>query len=184
MKRTGTFTLTFIAICIALNFIGANIALFLRLPIYLDTIGSLLASIVLGPWLGILTAILSALLSWATTDIFALFFSPVALLLVLLVGYFIRGNEPLKTLWWKVIPISLAGTILSSIITVVLFHGITSSGSSIFVQVLHGLGLNMVTASVLVQAVTDYVDRLVSLLIVLLCLKRIPLPAFQSGKAN
>ena len=45
MKRTGTFTLTFIAICIALNFIGANIALFLRLPIYLDTIGTLVGDI-------------------------------------------------------------------------------------------------------------------------------------------
>lgn len=183
MKRTGTFTLVFIAICIALNFIGANIALFLRLPIYLDTIGTVLASLVLGPWLGVLTAVLSALLSWATTDIFALFFSPVALLLALLVGYFIRGNESLKTVWWKVIPISLAGTILSSLITVILFHGITSSGSSIFVQALHGLGLDMVTASVLVQAVTDYIDRLVTLVIVLLCLKRVNLTAFRLRKA-
>ena len=69
MKKITPFTITFTAICIALNYIGANIALFLKLPVYLDTFGTILASLILGPILGVGTAVASALISAFTTDI-------------------------------------------------------------------------------------------------------------------
>lgn len=172
MKKISTSTLAFMAICVALNFVGANIALLLRLPIYLDTFGTITASIFLGPWFGVITAIVSALLSWATTDIFALYFSPVAIILALLTGYLVHTDSKAKTIWWKSFVISLAGTVASSIITVVLFHGITSSGSSLLVQFLHGLGLDLVTSSVIVQALTDYADRFLTISASLALVKR------------
>ena len=43
MKKTSPFIITFTAVCIALNYAGANIALFLKLPVYLDTFGTILA---------------------------------------------------------------------------------------------------------------------------------------------
>ena len=135
------FTITFTAICIALNYIGANIALFLKLPVYLDTFGTILASLILGPIFGVGTAIASALISAFTTDISAIYFSPVAILLALLV--------------------SLPATALASLITVIVFKGITPSGSSIIVQGLHGFGLDLVTSTIIVQALTDYADRLI-----------------------
>ena len=76
MKKTSPFIITFTAICIALNYVGANIALFLKLPIYLDTFGTILASLVLGPIFGVGTAVASALISAFTTDISAIYFSP------------------------------------------------------------------------------------------------------------
>lgn len=63
MKRSHARLIAFMAIAIALNYVGANIALFLRLPLYLDTIGTLLVAVVFGPWLGAAAAIISALLS-------------------------------------------------------------------------------------------------------------------------
>lgn len=172
MKKISTSTLAFMAICIALNFVGANTALLLRLPLYLDTFGTVTASIILGPWFGVLTAIISALLSWMTTDIFALYFSPVAIILALLTGYLVNTNSKPNSIWWKSLIISLSGTIVASIITVILFHGITSSGSSLIVQFLHGLGLDLVTSSVIVQALTDYADRLLTISASLLLIKR------------
>ena len=44
MKKTSPFIITFTAICVALNYVGANIALFLKLPVYLDSFGAILAS--------------------------------------------------------------------------------------------------------------------------------------------
>lgn len=69
MKNSSIRIISFMAIAIAINYIGANIALFLRLPIYLDMIGTLLVAVVFGPWLGAGTAIVSALISWMTTDL-------------------------------------------------------------------------------------------------------------------
>ena len=48
MKKSTPLILSLLSICIALNYVGANIALFLKLPIYLDTFGTILASLTLG----------------------------------------------------------------------------------------------------------------------------------------
>ena len=71
-KRITTRTITIIALCIGLNYIGGTIALWLRLPIYLDSIGTIFAGALLGPVFGVLTGITSGVLSGFTTDIFSL----------------------------------------------------------------------------------------------------------------
>ena len=160
MKKTSPFIITFTAICVALNYVGANIALFLKLPVYLDTFGTILASLVLGPIFGVGTAVASALISAFTTDISAIYFSPVAILLALLVSvFFTSDSKPRLNLLWKTFLVSLPA--VASLITVIVFKGITPSGSSIIVQGLHGLGLDLVTSTIIVQALTDYADRLI-----------------------
>lgn len=179
MRKKSTLVLTFMALSIALNYVGANIALLLRLPIYLDTIGTVLMAITFGPWLGVLTAVVAALLSWLTTDIFALYYAPVAVVIALLFGYFVKPDSDKVSVGWRTLLISLAGTVVASVITVILFNGITSSGSSVLVQFLYGMGLDLVTSSVLVQALTDYLDRLLTITVALTVYSRL-----SSGVGN
>ncbi|HHV3595262.1 TPA: ECF transporter S component [Streptococcus agalactiae] len=166
MTKSHARLISFISIAIAINLIGANLALFLRLPIYLDTIGTLLIAVILGPWYAASTAFLSALINWMTTDIFSLYYSPVAIVVAIITGILIKRNCKPSSLLWKSLIISLPGTIIASVITVILFKGITSSGSSIIAQFLHGIGLDMTSSLILVQVGTDYIDRLISLILV------------------
>ncbi|HEO3343871.1 TPA: ECF transporter S component [Streptococcus agalactiae] len=166
MTKSPARLISFISIAIAINLVGANLALFLRLPIYLDTIGTLLISVILGPWYAASTAFLSALINWMTTDIFSLYYSPVAIVVAIITGILIKRNCKPSSLLWKSLIISLPGTIIASVITVILFKGITSSGSSIIAQFLHGIGLDMTSSLILVQVGTDYMDRLISLILV------------------
>ncbi|HGA2621953.1 TPA: ECF transporter S component [Streptococcus agalactiae] len=166
MTKTPARLISFISIAIAINLVGANLALFLRLPIYLDTIGTLLIAVILGPWYAASTAFLSALINWMTTDIFSLYYSPVAIVVAIITGILIKRNCKPSSLLWKSLIISLPGTIIASVITVILFKGITSSGSSIIAQFLHGIGLDMTSSLILVQVGTDYMDRLISLILV------------------
>lgn len=166
MTKSPARLISFISIAIAINLIGANLALFLRLPIYLDTIGTLLIAVILGPWYAASTAFLSALINWMTTDIFSLYYSPVAIVVATITGILIKRNCKPSSLLWKSLIISLPGTIIASVITVILFKGITSSGSSIIAQFLHGIGLDMTSSLILVQVGTDYIDRLISLILV------------------
>lgn len=76
-KRITTQTITIVALCIGINYIGGTIALWLRLPIYLDSIGTIFAGTLLGPVFGLLTGLASGVLSGVTTDIFSLYYSPV-----------------------------------------------------------------------------------------------------------
>ncbi|HGD2921855.1 TPA: ECF transporter S component [Streptococcus agalactiae] len=166
MTKSPARLISFISIAIAINLIGANLALFLRLPIYLDTIGTLLIAVILGPWYAASTAFLSALINWMTTDIFSLYYSPVAIVVAIITGILIKRNCKPSSLLWKSLIISLPGTIIASVITVILFKGITSSGSSIIAQFLRGIGLDMTSSLILVQVGTDYIDRLISLILV------------------
>ncbi|HGI3213521.1 TPA: ECF transporter S component [Streptococcus agalactiae] len=166
MTKSPARLISFISIAIAINLVGANLALFLRLPIYLDTIGTLLIAVILGPWYAASTAFLSALINWMTTDIFSLYYSPVAIVVAIITGILIKRNCKPSSLLWKSLIISLPGTIIASVITAILFKGITSSGSSIIAQFLHGIGLDMTSSLILVQVGTDYMDRLISLILV------------------
>ncbi|HFH7841091.1 TPA: ECF transporter S component [Streptococcus agalactiae] len=166
MTKSPARLISFISIAIAINLVGANLALFLRLPIYLDTIGTLLIAVILGLWYAASTAFLSALINWMTTDIFSLYYSPVAIVVAIITGILIKRNCKPSSLLWKSLIISLPGTIIASVITVILFKGITSSGSSIIAQFLHGIGLDMTSSLILVQVGTDYMDRLISLILV------------------
>lgn len=110
----------------------------------------------------------TSLLMRVTTDIFSLFFMPVQLAIGLTAGLLYKRKQAtqFKNSWWFALAISLPGTILSTIITVILFNGITSSGSSIAVQLLTGIGMNQALSVFLVQVSTDYLDKLLTVLFV------------------
>ena len=166
--RVRVLRLTVTAFCIALNIVGSYLALLLRLPIYLDSIGTILAGALMGPWYGLAAAVGNGLISGVLTDVYSLYFLPVGAVTGLMAGLLFRKGI-LKG--WKVIPGSLAltvpGTMLSASISAFLFGGVTSSGSSLLVQLFHHLGLNLVASAFAVQIVTDYADRLISVLLVL-----------------
>ena len=59
-------------------------------------------------------------------------------------------------------------------ITAYLFGGITSSGSSALVQLLAHTPLGLTVSCFIVQVITDYFDRIVAFLVVLVLKKRLP----------
>jgi hypothetical protein len=98
-----TATLTLMAVAIAINITVGSIAVLLRLPIYLDSIGTVLVGALAGPWAGALTGILSNLI-WSILPIpggagpTAAFFAPVAGVIGLMAGFWAsRGVFQLRT---------------------------------------------------------------------------------------
>ncbi|MFR1158594.1 MAG: ECF transporter S component [Coprococcus phoceensis] len=166
MKKLTVVQVCFIALSAVINIIGGNLALVLRLPIYLDSIGTFLASALLGPVGGVLAGVVSGVIS-ASTDIYSLYFIPVQVVTGVAAGILFRTTLLKKwNIFLGAFCVSIAGTIISACITAYVFGGVTSSGSSILVTLLHKLGLNMVASAFVVQIVTDYADRLISIAIV------------------
>lgn len=167
MRKLTVFQICILGFATALNVVGANIALVLRLPIYLDSLGTVLAAMLLGPVYGTLPGILSGVISGCTSDIYSFYYLPVQIVLGILTGLLYQKIRPnTKQIWrlfFMAFCISLPGTVVSSFITAAVFGGITSSGSSILVQLLHTSGLSMTASVCVVQAITDYLDRVVVL---------------------
>lgn len=174
-KRSTPRYLTLCALGITLNIIGSNLALFLHLPLYLDTLGTMLCAALLGPTAGLLVGGSTALLVGMTTDVFSLYYSPIQLLIGLIVGVIFKYRTPTKIwqLFLAALLISLPGTLASTAITYFLFNGITSSGSSMFVQILSGAGVHQALAIFLVQISTDYCDRLLTLYLIWLLYRKL-----------
>lgn len=170
-----------VALAIVLNVIGGQIALMLHLPIYLDSMGTIMIAMLYGPVYGMLPPLLYGLVMGFTLDIYSLYFMPVGLMLGLVTGLVSRYFSLKK---WRMIPgamlITIPGTIVSSVITAVLFGGITSSGSTVIVQVLNKAGLGLTASVFIVQILTDYLDRLLSLVVVSYLLHVIPSDLYRT----
>ena len=161
----GGFSVTMLcvmALAIAINVIGGQIALFLHLPVYLDSMGTILAAMLYGPLYGMLPPLAYGLVMGFTLDIYSLYFMPVGMILGFVTGLVARRFR-VKGL--SLIPcamlITIPGTIVSSVICAVLFGGITSSGSTVLVQLLKKLCLG------LLADLPHRADRAISLVLTL-----------------
>ena len=169
------FHLCMVAFAICINFVGAQIALVLRLPIFLDSIGTFFIAMVLGPVYGMLPSLLSGLVTGLTTDIYSLYYAPVGILLGLVTGLVFKKYKPKK--WYILLAaliITIPTTIVSSLITAGLFGGITSSGNTYIIQLLSKTPLGMVGSCFVVQFFMDYIDRVISIVAVTILMKALP----------
>ena len=87
-----TVTLSLMAVAIAINITIGSLTALLRLPLYLDSVGTVLVGALAGPWAGALTGLLSNLV-WSLLPIpggagpATAFFAPVAATVGLLAGF-------------------------------------------------------------------------------------------------
>ncbi len=182
-KKISVYQICFVAMAVVLNLVGGQLALALRLPIYLDSIGTILTGALLGPCFGMLPNFLSGIIMGMSVDIYSLYFAPVGIIVGLMSGLVFQWGKKREDtgvsrgkawIFAAALVITVPGTVASAVICTVLFGGVTSSGSAILVQLLAQTPLSMTASIILVQIVTDYLDRLISLALVLVLLKRLP----------
>jgi len=102
-RDLSTATLALMPVAIAINIAIGSIIYALRLPIYLDSVGTVLVGALAGPWAGALTGLLSNLI-WSLLPIpggagpTSAFFAPVAAVIGLMAGFWAgRGVFRLRT---------------------------------------------------------------------------------------
>ena len=189
-----------LALAIVINVVGGQLALALRLPIYLDSIGTILIGAVLGPWCGLIPGLLGGLIMAFTGDIYSLYFAPVGMIVGFMSGLahtgfsglrrtddtsVINGSKDVAVMIGRAFLISLPGTVVSALICTVLFGGVTSSGSAVLVQFLAAkTPLGMTASIIVVQFLTDFCDRAVSLALVMAMLRVLPVSMKQRIAAN
>ena len=171
--KISVHKITLVALAIVINIVGSYIALGFHLPIYLDSIGTIMTAILLGPFYGLFPGVLSALITGMTSDIYALYYMPVGIVLGVMTGFVFQKNKSNK-LFVKSFCISVPASLISACITATVFGGITSSGSTILVQLLAKTPVGLTLSCLIVQFFTDYFDRLLSLWLVFSVIKKLP----------
>lgn len=166
MKITSK-KITFMALCIAINSVSAWLAVVLKLPVYLDSIGTIMAGFSFGPAFGILTGIISAFAN-SIGDPIAIYFMPTQIVVGFTAGYFkFLKRDDIVSKFYLAPAMSLPAAISSALIATYLFGTVTTAGSSYIVQALRAIMDISDFAIVLgVQIITDYADKLLSILLV------------------
>ncbi|MEG1416396.1 MAG: ECF transporter S component [Clostridium sp.] len=159
MNYTKTKQLIIMGLSVSINLLGCTIALVLKLPIYLDSIGTILSSVILGPIYGAFVGVGTAIVNGITFDPISIYFMPSQIVTALVVGFLFK-NKVLdrKQVVFRVIIVGLATSLAAGTVVYILFGGV-SSGSSIIVAMLKGLNINPILSVYAVQAVTEVIDK-------------------------
>jgi len=179
MSQRGfnTLTLVMIPVAIALNVAVGQLALAVKLPLYLDSIGTVLVGVLAGPWAGAVTGFL-ANVTWTVTGWYApaIAFAGVAAVIGALAGAF--GRSAWLSKWWKAILAGLltglAGALLSAPIATYVFGGVMGSGTDTLVALARSVGLDSLGANIAQGTFSDPMDKMITYLIVFGVLRALP----------
>ena len=174
--ETSGVGLPFIGFCIALNLTVGQITAGLKIPLYLDSIGTILVAVLIGPWSAVLTGSTANILAAALGNPTMMFFIPVVVVIALFTSFIARLGWFRR--WYLVVLGGVLQGILAALasapISAYLFSGVTLGGTDFLVLYFRSIG-NSILESVFYQGLSsDPADKTLSYLIVYFLLKGLP----------
>lgn len=176
-KEFTTFSIVLMAVGIALNIGVGQVPRLVGLPLYLDSIGTVLVGALVGPWAGAITGFLANVV-WTLTGLFpqAIAWSGVAAIIGVLAAVFARSGwmkDWLRSAGAGLIT-GVVAAILSAPIAAYVFGGVTGSGTDVLVGMFRAAGLDMLGANMAQGVFSDPLDKMVTFLIVWAVLLALP----------
>lgn len=159
-------TILIIPIAIAINFICGNLVLALKLPLYLDSIGTFLVAMLGGPIVGLATGLLSIAIN-SVSDPTLLPYALSAGAAGFLVGLFARKKLMNKnaTLLLSILIVAVISMIISVILAYVIYGGFDTSGNSIMTAAMISAGVPFWPAQFIAGLISEVPDKFLSILI-------------------
>lgn len=138
-NQFSTKSLVLIPIAVGINLIGGTLCSTLKLPLFLDMIGTMVVACLSGPWVAALTGFLTNVFLALVANPVNLPYAVVSVLCGLVVGYMVKAGLFKK--WWGVlivwVVVTLVNAVSASLITVFVFSGATGiNGTSVLTATL------------------------------------------------
>ncbi|MBZ9935737.1 ECF transporter S component [Mesorhizobium sp. BR1-1-16] len=175
--KFDTRTLILMAAAVVINIIGGQIAHFLKLPLYLDSIGTILVAILGGPLAGGITGLVTNLVWGLILNPVAAAFAPVALVIGVVAGLLARAGW-FRTWWQATISgaiVAVPSTIVAVPIIVYMFGGVTGGGPDFAAAYLLAVGQSLVQSVAFSNLGINIIDKAVTALIAWIVASRLPL---------
>ncbi|UPQ41117.1 ECF transporter S component [Providencia rettgeri] len=169
-------TLTLIVFSIAINMVIGQLSSMLKLPIFLDSIGTLICALLAGPWVALLSGLLTNLLWGLLSGPIAAAFAPVAMMIGLSAGLLARagGFRTFPRVVLSGVVITFALMIVAVPIRTYLFAGTTGSGADFFVAYFHAVGDNLLESVAITVLGANIADKVASAIIAWLLVRQLP----------
>lgn len=169
-------TLTLMPVALALNIVTGQVVgtMGLPLPLYLDSIGTVLVGALAGPAAGLVTGVLSALV-WGTFNATVVPFAAAYAFVGIAAG--LLGRLWTRS-WWKVAlaaaVIGFITALLSAPIASFIYGGTAGTGTGLLVTLYRSLGAGPLEAVFLQSWTSDPLDKVIVFTLVWLVLRAMP----------
>ena len=175
-KDFNTATFALIPLAIVINLAIGYLVSVLGLPIFLDSIGTVLVAVICGPWAGLVTGLVSNVVGGILLDPFFFPFAPVAAVIGFVAGWLAVGG--MFRNWWKTVLagviVTVAVVIVAAPIRLMVFGGITPNSVGAITSLLVASGQDMITSVLTATTLSNVVDKVVTALVVFGILKGFP----------
>jgi energy-coupling factor transport system substrate-specific component len=161
---------------VAINLVIGRIVAELALPVYLDTLGTMLVAVLAGLPGGLLVGTVSQLLSGMLSGYLWLAFTPIQWLIALLAAIAAwRGGfaGTWRSAAWGAACGALCGA-ASAVISYVLFRGVTAGGVTVISALFRSLGFSLEASVTAASVGTDVVDKTIAFVVVGMLLRALP----------
>jgi len=175
MKKSYKLTVFLIPIGIAVNFIGGQIILLLKLPLYLDSVGTIVVGALCGGIPGAIVGAISNALN-AITNPTTLAYIWLNILFGLLAG-FLAKKGVFRSLWKTMVAsigFALIGGGIGSTITILMFGGLGAGTTGAITGMLMTMGFSVQAGAFISELFADLLDKIPTMIIVYFILKSIP----------
>ena len=189
-EQFSTKAVVLIPIAVGVNVIGGTLSSVLKLPVFLDTIGTIVIACLAGPWVAALTGLLTNVFLAMVANPVYLPYAIVSVLCALTVGYMVKAGL-FKKVWGVVLiwlALTLVNAVSASIVTYFVFGGATGVNATSFLTASLVAATREIFASVLTSALLEnLLDKGISILIAYVIVKKIPrrfISQYQAGATS
>lgn len=166
MKNVGKLAVFLIPVGIAVNIVGGQIAIFLKLPIWLDAIGTILIAAICGLVPGLIVAGITQCINAISLPTI-LPYMVVGFAMAIVSAYFTRKgffSTPGKAVILGVI-VAIVTTAIAVPMDVIIFGGFVGTGNSVIAAGLMAMGLPIPVAVTISSFTFGLVDKVLSVLV-------------------
>ena len=172
----STRALTLMSAGIAINMTLGQLASMLKLPLFLDAIGTLIVALLSGPVAALVTGLMTNLIWGLISSPVAAAFAPVAAVIGLVGGLCARsgGFRTLPRVLLSSLLITVAVVLVATPIRTYLFGGATGSGADFLVAYMNVLGTKLIESVAITVFGTNLVDKLICALVAWFAVRALP----------
>lgn len=167
--------LVLIPVGVSINVVGYQMSQILKLPIFIDQIGTILVSMITGPWVGMVTGLLGNVVNGMIYPT-AFGYAIVSMLIGFVSGFFSRWK------WYSNIVgvvigcalLNVVSSVSAAVVTIFMFGGVTGAGTDLLTAVFVASGQALWNSVLTTNVISGTVNTIVNFAIAWIIVRRIP----------
>lgn len=167
--------LVLIPVGVSINVVGYQMSQILKLPVFIDQIGTILVSMITGPWVGMVTGLLGNVVNGMIYPT-AFGYAIVSMLVGFVSGFLSRWR------WYSNVVgvvigcalLNVVSSVSAAVVTVFMFGGVTGAGTDLLTAVFVASGQALWNSVLTTNVISGTVNTIVNFAIAWIIVRRIP----------